>query len=156
MKIKKDIFENNACPFTVPEEYFDSLQKRIMSRIQSEEDRPKVQSRTIKMPLFRNLVAAAACILFIFVGAALYVTYMNERFTVAESVIDEEFYHWIYASDRTTQMAESLDIQIPENIMTQETGFSEEDEAIIRFLERDNINVVAILYSIDDETFLIH
>jgi hypothetical protein len=35
--MKKDIFENKTCPFTVPEGYFDTLHERVMNRIQAEE-----------------------------------------------------------------------------------------------------------------------
>ena len=153
--MKKDLFENNICPFTVPEGYFDTLQGRIMSRIRDEESLPKVQGRIIRMPLYRKIIAAAACVLLIFAGATLLMTYMDKQSAASElaSAIDEEFYRWFYASDELTQMAASLDIRVPDNFMTGETGFSEEDEAIIQFLERDNINVAAILYSIDNEIF---
>ena len=156
MNMKRDIFENNTCPFTVPDGYFDTLQERIMSRIQAEEN-AKIRGRVIKMPLYRKLVAAA-CILFIFAGATLYLTYTNKQSIVAETgtVLDDDFYQWFYASDGIALMAESLDIQMPENFMTGETCFSEEDEAIIQFLERDNIHIAAILYSLDNETFLSH
>ena len=157
MNMKKDIFENNACPFTVPDGYFDTLQERIMSRIEAEEN-AKVRGRIIRMPLYRKLVAAAACILFIFAGATLFKTYSGKHSFVAETemVFDDDFYQWFYASDRIALMAESLDIQMPESFMTVDSGFSEEDEAIIQFLERDNIHIAAILYSLDNETFLSH
>ena len=158
MNMKKDIFENKACPFTIPEGYFDAFQKRIMSRIQAEENRTEFQRRTVRMYPYRKLMAAAACILFIFTSATLYVMHTNRQSVAVEMTMafDEEFYRWFYASDRVTQMAESLDIPLPENFMTHDSGFSEEDEAIIAFLERDNIHVAAILYSIDDETFSFH
>jgi len=145
----KDILENNTCPFTVPEGYFDTLQDRIMTRIRAEE------SRTIRIPFFRKMVAAAACVLFIFAAATMYLTYTGKQSVANEmaSVIDEEFYRWFYASDRVSLIAESLDIVMPDSFMNFETGFSEEDKAIIQFLERDNINVAAILYSIDNDIF---
>ena len=154
--MKRDIFENNECPFTVPEGYFDTMQERIMSRVRTEESRREVQGRTIRMPLYRKIVAAAACVLFIFASITLYMTNTGKLSVVAEieTTIDEEFYQWFYASDGLTQIAESLDILMPDNFMTAEAGFSEEDEAIIQFLERNSINVAAILYSIDNETFL--
>jgi len=153
MNMKMDIFKNNACPYTVPDGYLDSLQEHIMSRIRIEESRSEVQSRLFRMPLYRML--AAACILFIFAGATLYMNYTGKQSVVAEieTAIDEEFYRWLYSSDGLTQMAESLDIPMPDNFMITETGFSEEDKAIIQFLERDNIHVAAILYSIDNEIF---
>ena len=162
MNMKKDIFENNSHPFTVPDRYFDTLHERIMNRIQTEGKQTKgikfnfVESCAVRISGFgfRTLVAAAACILFIFAGAALYITHTGKHSAVAKTFIDEEFYQWFYASDRVSQMAESLDIHIPDNIIINETVLSEEDEAIIHFLERDNINLAAILYSIDNETFL--
>ena len=152
--MKRDIFENNACPFTVPEGYFDTLQERIMSQIRAEESPPKVQGRTVRIVLYRKLVAAA-CILFVFAGATLYMTYTKKQSVMAEieTSIDDEFYRWFYAADRVSQIAESLDIMMPDNFMTSETVFSEEDEAIIQFLERDNINVTAILYFADNKIY---
>jgi len=148
--MKKDIFENRAYPFTVPEGYFDTLHGRIMSRIQAEENRTVIRGRIIRMPLYRKWIAAAACILFIFAGATLYVTRPEKQLIMAGYTIDDDFYQWVYASDEATLMAESLDIQAYESFMVAETGLSEEDEAIIHFLERDNINVAAILYSLDN------
>ena len=147
--MKKDIFENKAHPFTVPDGYFDTLHERIMSRIE-DENHLEVQGRIIRMPLYRKWIAAAACILLIFAGATLYKTYPEKQPLLAEFAIDDDFYQWLYASDGATLMAESLDIQIPENMITNRTALSEEDEAIIQFLERDNINVVAILFSINN------
>ena len=149
MSMKKDIFENRAYPFTVPDGYFDTLHERIMSRIE-DENHLEVKGRIIRMPFYRKWMAAAACILLIFSGATLYLTYPEKQPFLAELTIDDDFYHWLYASDEATLMAESLDIQIPENMITGSTALSEEDEAIIQFLERDNINVAAILYSIDN------
>ena len=156
MNMKRDIFENNTCPFTVPDGYFDTLHERIMSRIQAENDHPEVNQRIIGIPLYRKLIAVAACILFIFAAATLYWTYPGKHLAVAESTPNDDLFQWLYASDEATLMAESLDIQIPENVMVEETDWTEEEEAIIYFLERDNINVAAILYSIDNETFLFH
>ncbi len=145
--MKKDILNNNANPFTVPDGYFDSLQERIMSRVQAEKNHTKAEGRTIRMNPYRALVAVAACILFIFTGAVLYMTYADKQAVVAETAVDEDFYQWFYVSDRATLMAETLDINMPEHITT--SADSEEDDAIIRFLERDNINVVAIVHSLD-------
>ena len=153
--MKRGIFENNACPFTVPEGYFDTLQERMMSRIEAEKSPQEVKGRILRMPLYWKMLAAAACILFIFAGANLYMTYTSKQSVVAEiaTTIDEDFYQWLYTSDILTHMAESLNIHMPDNFMTCETGFSEEDRAIIQFLERDNFNIAAILYSIDNEIF---
>jgi hypothetical protein len=99
------------------------------------------------MSFYRKLIAAAACILFIFAGASLYLSYTEKQLLVAEIAFDDDFYQWFYASDEATLMAKSLDIQIPENLISGEAALTEEDEAIIQYLERDNINVAAILYS---------
>ena len=158
MNMKRDIFENNTCPFTVPDGYFDTLQERIMSRIRTEESRQEVQGRIVRMPLYRKIVAAAACVLFIFSAATLYVTHTDKQSAMDEMAmaIDEEFYRWFYAADRVSEIAESLDVVMPDCFMTSDTAFSEEDEAIIQYFERDNINVAAILYSIDNDMFLFH
>ena len=156
-----NIFDNQANPFTVPDGYFDTLQERIMSRIQDEishSDKSCVcLDEVAPRPIihFRTWIAAAACILFIFTGASLYMRYSERRPVIAESVLDDDFYQWLYASDETTLLAESLDIAIPDGFTFSETGYSEEDEAIISFLERDNIIVAAIMHSIDNETFFI-
>ena len=151
--MKKDIFDHPANPFTVPEGYFETLQERIMSRINAEED-AKGQTSFFTLH-YRKWIAAAACILFIFTGATLYMRYSEHQPMIAESVLDEDFYRWFYASDEATLLAESLNIAIPDDFIFNETGYSEEDEAIISFLERDNIIVAAILHSFDNETFLI-
>jgi len=146
--MEKVIFENKVCPFTVPDGYFDTLQERIMSRIQEGPSFPLSRKST---NLFRTLLAAAACVAFIFTAAALYSIYAGKQSMIAESIIDENFYQWSYAADNTTLLAESLNIAMPEMITANGSGFSEEDEAIIRFLERDNINLVAaIIHSIDN------
>ena len=150
--MKQDILENNNNPFTVPEGYFDTLQERIMNRIQDEEKHLKAERRIIWKTPFRMLVAAAACILLIFSVATLYTKYSDSQLLVAEQTLDEDFYHWFYTSDKTTLFAESLDIIIPDNL-GGEFDYSEEDEAIIRFLERENINLVAIIHSVNNETF---
>ena len=164
MNIKKDIFENNAHPFTVPEGYFDSFQDRIMNRIQTEERcgfnfvegcAVRVEGLTSlraapfalfrSLGFYRTLIAAAACILFIFTIGALYVIHTGRQPVVAETVVDDDFFRWVYTSDRATLFAESLDIHAPETIMANEHDYFEEDEAIINFLERDNISIAAIL-----------
>ena len=178
--MKKDIFDNQANPFTVPDGYFDTLQERIMSRIEAEishsevaqcsdevAPHPKYPDRLSLSPYsrtrynivrtfnFRTWVAAAACILFIFTGATLYIRYSEPQFMIAESIPDEDFYQWLYASDEATLLAESLDIAMPEDFLFDEDGYSEEDEAIISFLERDHIIVAAIMHTFDNETFFI-
>ena len=151
MNMKDSIFDNNANPFTVPGGYFDTLQERIMNRIGAEES-SKGQRRIVRMHPYRwTLVAAAACVLFIFAGTTLYKAYTGKQSFVAETVIDEDFYRWFYASDGATLLAESLDVQIPEYFMMDETEYSEEDEAIIQFFERDYISLVAIVHSLNNE-----
>ena len=150
--MKKDIFSNQANPFTVPDGYFDTLQERIMSRIEAEDN--LVRTRNLRILNIRTMIAAAACLLFIFTGATLYMRYSEPQFVIAESIPDEDFYQWLYASDETTLLAGSLDIAMPEGFLFGETAFSEENAAIIAFLERDNISVAAILHSFDNESFL--
>ena len=147
--MKRDIFENNKHPFTVPDGYFDSFQERIMSRIDAEE------APVRRISPYRTLLAAAACIVFIFLGAYLFNTYVNNSPKIAELFIDDDFYQWFYESDRATAFSESLNIDMPETISAIYTEYSEEDEAIIRFLERENINIVAIVHSIDNKSFII-
>ena len=150
--MKDNIFDNNANPFTVPDGYFDNLQERIMNRIGAEKNRAKNQGRIVRIHPYRwTLVAAAACVLFIFAGTTLYKAYTDKQAFVAETAIDEDFYRWFYASDEATLLAESLDVQIPEYFMTDETEYSEEDEVIILFFERDNISLAAIVYSLNNE-----
>ena len=152
--MKKDIFANNAQPFTVPDGYFDTFQERIMNRILTEENAVK-RKNVISITPLRTLVAVAACLLLIFTGAALYMANMDKQRALADLTIDEDFYRWFYVSDGATLLAESLDFITPENIMADnDTDYYEEDQAIIRFLERDNINVAAIVHSIDNEIFL--
>ena len=148
MKMKKDIFDNTN-PFTVPDGYFDLLQERIMSQIQAEENRTDKKARNIKIKSYHTLIAAAACILLIFTGVTLYMTSNVENSVVAETIVDDEFYQWLYASDRATLMAESLVADLHENFSAYESSYSEEDEEIIQFLERDNINVMAIVHYVD-------
>ena len=142
--MNRKIFDQTN-PFTVPEGYFDTLQDRIMDRIR-EEERLKVKglgSPNIRF-VVRTMLAAAACVLFIFVGAALY-TVFTERQTIASKwVVDDDFYRWVYATEGATLLAESLDIDVPDDFMTNENGSPEEDDVIISFLERDNISVAAI------------
>jgi len=158
--MKKDIFSNQVNPFTVPDGYFETLQERIMSRVEAEERynlvrTHNVRTHNVRTLNIRTMLAAAACLLFIFTGATLYMRYSEPQFVIAESLPDNDFYQWLYASDEATLLAESLDIAIPEGFMYHETGYSEEDEAIIAFLERDNISVAAILHSFDNEAFFI-
>ena len=156
MNMKDNIFDNNANPFTVPDGYFDDLPERIMNRIQAEDRPAKEQGRMVRMyPYRRALIAAAACVLFIFTGTTLYKTYTAKQSFVAETVVDEDFYRWLYASDEAILLAETLDVQIPERFLTDEIEYSEDDEAIIQFLERDNISLTAIVHSLNDEPLYI-
>ena len=150
--MKKDIFDDNSNPFTVPDGYFDTLQGRIMSRIQAEGNRLKSEKRVVRMAPFRWLIAAAACVLLIFTVAALYSTHKDKQSLAAEAAIDEDFFRWLYVSDEYTWLAKSLEMNIPENLSGYETYSSEDHEAIIQFLERDNLSVAAILYSFDNVT----
>ncbi len=151
--MKNDHF-NKENPFRVPEGYFDSLQERIMANIE-EEYHPAVKGhRTFRINLYQTLVVAAACLVFIFVTAALYLAYSDRQTVTAEVNIDDDaFYQWFYASDKTTFLAESLNANMPESFDADEEDISEEDEAIIYFLERNNINVIAIANSMDNMAF---
>ena len=163
--MEKNIFENQANPFTVPDGYFDTLQERIMRRIEAEEE-TKAPVISLSEPPFashpswfalhiRKWMAAAACFLFLFTGSTLYMRYSEQQSMVAESVPDDDFYQWLFASDEATLLAESLDIYMPESYIFGEDEYSDEDRAIISFLERDNISVAAILHSFDHETFFV-
>ena len=151
--MKQDILENNNNPFTVPEGYFDTLQERIMNRIQDEGKHQKAARSIFRTTTFRLLVAAAACILFVFLATTLYTKHSDNELLVAENTIDDDLYSWLYTSDEKTLLAESLNIIMPDNFSGIEIGYFEEDEAIIRFLERDNINLVALLQSVINEPF---
>ena len=151
--MKQDILENNSNPFTVPEGYFETLQERIMNRIQDEGKHKKTERSIFRSTTFRVLVAAAACILFVFLVTTLYTKSPDKELIVAENTIDEDFYRWFYASDESALLAESLDIIMPDIFSSIEIDYFEEDEAIISFLERDNINLVALLHSVNNETF---
>jgi len=157
--MNRKIFDHTN-PFTVPEGYFDTLQDRIMERV-DESLTPlraspfKFQVSSFKFNsvkgsavqvsrLYRTLLAVAACILFIFTGAALYTVFSERQTVAAEWVVDDDFYRWVYTSEGATLLAESLDIEVPEYLMTGRNDFFEENDAIISFLERDNISVAAI------------
>ncbi len=151
--MKKYPFNNNN-PFTVPDGYFDTLQERVMSHIEDKQQ-AAVESRVVRMGYYRVWIAVAACVLFIFTAGVLYIANIDRQPTVAQSIVDDDiFYQWFYASDRTTLLAESLDMTMPEHFAADEEYISEEDEAIISFLERDNINVVAIVHSMNDVNLL--
>ena len=147
--MKTDIFDNNSNPFTVPDGYFDALQESIMYRVKAEKSWRKTESRIIRMTPLRVLIAAAACILLIFTGAAAYTKYFDKQTIASETTVDEDFYNWLFASDGDALLVETLTIS-PDNFAKNEIDRSEEDEAIIRFLERDNINLIAMLASIDN------
>ena len=147
----KDILDNKSNPFSVPDGYFDSLQERIMDNVQIE----KARGRIIRITPLRVLIAVAACFLLIFTGAALFTTHSNKQPVVAEQVVDNDFYQWLYLSDMTTLLAGLLDITVPENLANNDIEYSGEEEAIMRFFERDNVNLIAMLNHIDNETFFI-
>ena len=142
--MNKEIFDNKSNPFTVPQGYFDTLQERVMNRIRTEENQMKANSRIIRMTPLRTLLAAAACIALIFMSASMYVLLSDKQSFVSQTVIDDDFYRWLYASDDATWLAEALEMETPDDL---EFEYNEEDEAIIQFLERNNISVAAILYS---------
>ena len=143
--MKKDIFDNNSNPFTVPDGYFDTLHERIMNRIKVEESKSSHINH-----YFRRMVAVAACVALICTAATVYIMMYDsdgKQPFVAETTVDEDFYQLLYMSDRTTLLVESLNISMPLNFETNKTYSPEEDEAIMRFLERDNINLIAFIQS---------
>lgn len=148
--MKKNILDNNTNPFTVPDGYFDDLRERVMNRVRAEDNHPATDRRRIVAPNhYLTPLVAAACLLLLFVAATLYIRYTPQKETVAETTVDEDFYRWLYASDRATLMAESLNIALPDNSPAAGEEDAEEDEAIIRFLEQDNINVATIVNSLN-------
>ena len=150
--MKTDIFDNNISPFTVPDSYFDDLLGRIISRVYQEESRrrQKKAGKLIRLtPFYRSLVAAAACILFIFTAARLYTTYVDRQMAATNSTItlDEDLCDWIFTADNSTFLAEALSAN--DMFKVAEADYSFEDEAIIKFLEKENINLLAIVQSLD-------
>jgi len=148
-----EIFDNNSNPFTVPDGYLDSLQERILNRVYAEKN--KAGRRIFRMSYFRALVAVAACILLIFTAVSLYMTFSSKQSVIAEKIIDDDFYRLIYSLDENSLLAETLDLTMPDNFAYIKTDYSEDDEAIIRFLERENINLFAMLNYLDNEIFYI-
>jgi UDP-N-acetylmuramyl pentapeptide synthase len=150
--MKNDIFDRTN-PFTVPEGYFDALHERLISRVRAEADCPKAERRIAGLRAFMLPVAAAACILLAVAGAALHALRTSGvRPAMAEASLDDDFYQWFYTSDGVTLLSESLNANMPESVAADEAVSSEEDDAIIRFLERANINVAAIVLSMNGET----
>jgi len=138
-----DIFNNKNVPFAVPEGYFDSLQTRIMSRVNAS----KRKTRVVRMfSNFRALIAAAACILLVYTGALKIHAYKQQDYT--QTLIDEDFYRWMLSSEKAALFIQTLDLDLNLPSIFPET--CEEDQAIISFLERDNISVAAILLSFDN------
>ena len=133
-----DILTNKNCPFTVPDGYFADLQTRVMNRIEAHEK----QNRTLWLNPWQMLIAAAACILLIFTPIAL--MHSKKQPLMTKTQIDDDLYKWLYASEKATQLAQTLDIDTQ---MPELTEICDEDRAIISFLERDNISVAAIVHA---------
>jgi hypothetical protein len=76
----------------------------------------------------------------IFAAALLYRTGTETQPVAAESIADDTFLHRLYASDNAALIAELSD-----PAATEDTALDAEDEEIIRFLERDNITIAAIV-----------
>ena len=136
-----DNIDNKSVPFTVPDGYFDDLQERIMNNIHAHED-----AKRIFLTPLRIWVAAAACFLLIFTGAA--VLYTNKQPLITQTSVDEDFYRLLFTSEKDTWLAQTLNIDV--NIPEPTSEICEEDRAIISFLERDNISVAAILHSFNN------
>ncbi len=134
---------NNENPFTVPEGYFDTLQERIMNRVRESESERKPNGRVVKFGFYRTMIAAAACVALIFAAALLYRTGTETQPIATESIDDDTFLQWFYTSENAALIAELSDLPATEDSAIDEDDA--EDEEIIRFLERDNITVVAIV-----------
>ena len=118
-----DIFDNKNIPFTVPDRYFDNLQGRVMSNIRARE----VNKKSFRLTPLRMWLAVAACVLLLFtVGGAL--VYTNKQPVITTTLVNED--HNMH----------------DENI----NELCDEDQAIIDFLERDNISVAAIIHTLNN------
>ena len=137
-----NILYNKDNPFTVPDGYFDDLQERVMSNIDAHE-----RAKRVFLTPLRMWFAAAACVLLIFTGGAL--LYTNKQPVISQTFVDEDFYRWLFASEKATWLAETLDIEV--NMPETANELCDEDRAIISFLERDNISVAAIVHSLNNQ-----
>ena len=108
-RMLKELGLNNKNPFTTPEGYFDTLNDRIMARIDEEEmtanklaekEVAKVvdmkKNPSIKQYLAKWAVAAAACLALVFVGVNYY---GNENSTIAQNQTVTEEYDEEYDED---------------------------------------------------------
>ncbi|MDR1864222.1 MAG: hypothetical protein LBR08_01485 [Bacteroidales bacterium] len=131
-------------PFSVPEGYFDQLQEKVVFRI-------KKEKKSVFRIRYYKYVAAAACILLFSVWGLLFLTDTRQPATVGENADEEELELWMYdVLDKTTLTAALLNIETSEDIL--ETCCSEEQEMeIIRFLERENITIAAIVHSLEND-----
>ena len=146
---------NNKNPFATPEGYFENLQEQIMSRVHDSEELTVKSRIAIRTNLYIRWITAAACLVFIFVAAALLLTGQGRQSSVAESTMDEDsFYQWLYNSEKITLLAETLEINAAETFVADDEEYYENDDEIIRFLERDNISIAAIVGSIDVQSIL--
>jgi hypothetical protein len=139
---------NRENPFTVPEGYFDDLEKRVMRRIREQENRPP--ARVVGIRLHRAAIAVAACLVLAFAGVMAYLAGSEQQIDIAASPSEyDEVYQMLMASERVVAIAELLELDMSGNIF--DSCCSEEDEEeIIRFLERDNISIFAIVHSMDN------
>jgi hypothetical protein len=130
-------------PFSVPDGYFDGLQEKIMDDIRKDEQ-----------PVFRikpyyKYIAAAACVLLISTFGFLWWT-NQQSMPIANN--EENMAQWMDVLDRTSLMAAILDIEMPEETLINEPS-EEQEREIIRFLEHENITIVAIVHAMDNDVF---
>ncbi len=148
--MKTDPFSKEN-PFKIPDGYFDSLQDKVMSRIR-EEEQTLPEAPVVRLKHYRTIIAIAACFVLIFTAGALFWLNTERQPLIADSEVDDDtFYQWLYEADKTTLLAEALAADMDETVTTDKSGYTDEEEQeIIRFLERDNITVAAIVHSMSD------
>jgi hypothetical protein len=138
-------------PFSVPDGYFETFQHRILSRIREEEKSASRKNGTIRLNPYKAIIAAAACVAIIFAASMAYRMHSAQQPAVARYGLDENsFCEWVYTAEGASLLAESIDVNRQENFTQEKPDPEEQGQEIIRFLERDNITVAAIISSIDD------
>lgn len=138
-------------PFSVPDGYFETFQHRILSRIREEEKFASRKNGTIRLNPYKAIIAAAACVAIIFIASTVYRMHSAQQPAVARYDLDDNtFCEWVYTAEGASLLAESIDVNRQESFTQEKSDPEEQGQEIIRFLERDNITVAAIISSIDD------